>query len=62
MGEFGGVGLVGPARRELLVRFWVGLGYFGSVSSDFGAEIRGFGSLFASIGAGRRLIGARRYF
>ena len=58
MGEFGGAGLVGPARRELLVRFWVALDYFGSVSSDFGAEIRGFGSLFAYVGAGRRFIGA----
>ena len=37
-------------------------GCFGSVSPEFGAEIRGFGSLFASIGAGRRLIGARGYF
>ena len=37
-------------------------GCFGSVLSEFGAEIRGFGSLFALVGSGRRLLGARGYF
>ena len=38
------------------------LGWFSAFSSEFGAEIRGFGSLFALVGSGRRLLGARGYF